>query len=50
MKNRSGHPKVEELAASEFQEVVDYCTEVLGTKDMPDEGLLALVDAFLRCE
>lgn len=50
MKNRSGHPKVDELAASEFQEVVDYCTEVLELKPIPEEGLLMLVDAFLRCD
>lgn len=48
--NRSGHPDVEALSASEFQEVVEYCTEILETKDIPDDGLLRLVDSFLRCE
>ena len=41
---------VEELAASEFEEILDYCTDVLELKLIPDEGLLSLVDAFLNCD
>ena len=50
MRNEPGHPKVEELAASEWQDVVAYCDEVLALKLIPDEGMLALVDSFLRCD
>ena len=50
MRNEPDHPKVEELAASEFEEIVAYCDEVLRLKLIPDEGLMGLIDAFLRCE
>ena len=49
-RNTPGHPKVEELSGYDFEELVDYCTNVLALKPIPDEGLLALVDAFLRAE
>jgi hypothetical protein len=35
---------VEELSGYDFEELVDYCTDVLELKPIPDEGLLALVE------
>lgn len=50
VRNKPGHPMVEELAGAEFEDVLAYCTEVLELKPIPDEGIMGLVTAFLRCE
>ena len=39
-RNVSGrHERLEELSASEFEDVVAYCTEVLGNLALPQFGI-----------